>query len=57
MDLHVSYIVGPLLAAAVFNAFLFGICVMQLINYLALSPGFKDGWIIRDNFNLSSTEI
>jgi hypothetical protein len=55
MDLQVSYIVGPLLAAIVFNTFLFGTCVMQLISYIASE--FKDRWIIRHNLNQSGIEI
>jgi hypothetical protein len=44
MPLQVSYIVGPLIASVVFNAFLFGIYIMQFITYLR--SGFGDRWLV-----------
>ncbi|KAI5116523.1 hypothetical protein M0805_000589 [Coniferiporia weirii] len=39
-----TLIVGPLLIGVVVNAFVFGVCLMQLVSYV--SAGYKDGWKI-----------
>jgi hypothetical protein len=49
MALQVSEIIGPLMAAVIFNAFLFGICVTQSVTYA--TSRFKDPVTIRHDFD------
>lgn len=41
-SVNFSLVVGPLLIGTVVNAFVFGICFLQFVEYL--SSGYKDNW-------------
>ncbi|KAL5512087.1 hypothetical protein ACEPAG_3608 [Sanghuangporus baumii] len=41
-EIHLGLIIGPLLIGTVVNAFVFGICFLQLLHYFA--AGYKDDW-------------
>lgn len=44
MSTDYSLIIGPLLIGVVANAFIFGICCVQLLNYF--TGGYRDSWYI-----------
>ena len=42
LNMNYELIIGPLLIGVIVNAFVFGICIVQLMTYS--SSGFKDSW-------------